>query len=507
MTSKNAIREALEREVDKLIKRHNDKVSGASLNQRRYEKRSGKSGKKSSLTTPDPWKAHIHFNPYHVRTRLDAFSRSISEKIRKNSYQLNPTLIVSVPKPTGGFREISIFSVPDAAISYWLGHRLIQRNSYRFSSYTYAYRADRNAHHAIEHLMSGIRGRDRLFVLEYDFAKYFDTIRHSYLKCILKKFFLVSDREMNLLVKFLVNPRASNITDYQAGKFENPKVGIPQGSNISLFLANVACFELDREIEQVGVTFARYADDTLVICDSYEKADQCAKLLIAHGDRSGTKINFSKSPGISLMTKGTNAEMQSKTKVDYLAHSLSSDGISISDRSIERIKRRVSKILYNNLLLQPKRGEVDKDRIGTGFHDWDLVTCVNELRRYIYGRISESALTDALTGKGRINITLCAMSFYPTVDEYGSDRLRELDGWLVDTLHRAYEKRRELLTVLKLATGPVTIDQLKSGSWYSFPQVSVETALPSFYRAWMYIRRSADVYGLEKFPSPTYDYI
>jgi hypothetical protein len=383
---------------------------------------------------------------------------------------------------------------------------LIKRNSYRFSSYTYAYRADRNAHHVIEHLMGHIRGRARLFVLEYDFAKYFDTIRHDYLQRILDEHFLISPRELHLLQKFLTCTHANSLSAYAAGTFAPRTVGIPQGSNISLFLANVACFELDREIEQVGVTFARYADDTLIVCDDYRKADACAKLLLSHGKRSGTEINFAKSPGISLLTPAINAELKSKTMVDFLAHSLSPAGVGISAKSISRIKRRVATIIYNNLLLQPKRGKVNPARLGTGFRDWDLVTCVNELRRYIYGRITEADLSLALSGIGPVNVTLCAMSFYPTVDSRGEPQLKSLDGWLVDVLARAHEKRRRTLKALGLKAAAIPRDKLINGKWYSFKKISVETKLPSFFRAWRYVKKAADLYGLEKFPSPAYEY-
>ena len=226
---------------------------------------------------------HI-FNPYYVRSRLNTIGHSIGRKIRSQSYVPRPTITVNMSKPGGGSREIAISTVPDAAVSYWLGKRLIDRNSYRFSSYSYAYRSDRNAHHAIQHLMSEIRGRNRLFVLEYDFAKFFDSIRHDYLYRMLEKYFLVSDIELNVLKAILGNQRARSVQDYQNSAFHPPlTVGIPQGSNVSLFLANVACYQLDKQIEKVGVTFARYADDTLIISDSYEKACDCANLLLSHG--------------------------------------------------------------------------------------------------------------------------------------------------------------------------------------------------------------------------------
>lgn len=506
MHGSKSIKSALAREVRKLIRRHNQVVAVSAHIRKRYEKRSGTVAGKPTSNVPAQWKAHPLFNPFHVRSRLDSIGHTIIRKMRNRTYKPEPALLLEIPKPSGGTREIAISTIPDAAVSYWLGKRLIDRNAYRFSSYSYAYRSDRNAHHAIQHLMSELRGRHRVFVLEYDFAKYFDSIDHDYLLKILDKHFLVSERERRLLKMLVKNRRARSVSDYSNGVFQSPLVGIPQGSTVSLFLANVACYELDRQIEKVGVTFARYADDTLIISDSYAKACECADLMLSHGEQSGTKINFRKSSGITMLSDASQSEIRQKRSVIFLSHELSGDGVAIAPRAIARMKKRAARIMYNNLLLQPKRQQFNTTRIGLGFRDWDLVTCVNELRRYIYGRITEASLSAGLSGNERINSTRCALSFYPLVDEEGGAVLRQLDGWLVDSLARCYAKRCGILQALGHTVSPVTIEELISGAWYSFPSVRVETKLPSFFKAWLYVNRAAKIYGLEKFPSPSYEY-
>ena len=366
MDGSRSIRAALDREVRKLIRRYNQVAASSALDRKRYQKRSGAVGLKPSSATPAQWNADPLFNPFYVRSRLDNIGHAIVHKIRTQAYEPKPSLLLEIPKPSGGTREIAISTIPDAAVSYWLGKRLIDRNAYRFSSYSYAYRSDRNAHHAIQHLMSELRGRNRVFVLEYDFAKYFDSIDHRYLFDVLKNHFLVANREKRLLHAFVKNRRARSVSDYKNDTFESPSVGIPQGSTVSLFLANVACYELDRKIEKVGVTFARYADDTLIVADSYAKACECANLLFSHGDRSGTKINFSKSPGIAVLSDDSRSEIRQKRSVIFLSHELSADGVAIAPTAITRMKKRTARIMYNNLLLQPKRQQFNANRIGPG---------------------------------------------------------------------------------------------------------------------------------------------
>jgi RNA-directed DNA polymerase len=475
---------------------------------KRYFKRSGVRGGEPVLARPKHWSAHAHFSPYYVRSRQESITHAIEKRVREMRYKPLASLAVRIPKPGGGERELSINSIPDSALSYWLGKRLIERNSYRFSSYSYAYRADRNAHHAIQHLSEAIAERSRVFVVEFDFAKYFDSIRHDYLMQVLSDYrFQIEERELALLKNLLIAPVCQSVEDYHREEWKPRTHGIPQGSHMSLFLANVACHELDRELEKVGVSFARYADDTIVVCDSYAKADACADLLMSHGDRSGTAINVSKSPGISLLAQSKVAEMRTIQSVDFLSHKLSKCGIAIADKSIIRIKKRISRIIYNNLFLQVNRRQISLARFGPGFRDWDLVTCVNELRRYIYGKITEKQLSAALIGTGRVMRTFSAMSYYPTVGAEGASALRALDGWLLGSLTRAYSRRVRLLAGLGVTLERVAAQQLITGEWYSFGEVAIESKLPSFYRSWRYAKLMAKIYGLERLPSPDYDYI
>lgn len=503
----SALRKALQREVGKLIARHNLMCQAAADHRRRFEKRSGCPAAPPNSKVPEHWSVNRRFDPYYVRSRLDRIAHGLFLHLRDRTYQPEPILLKEIPKPHGGKRVISLLTIPDAAISYALGTRLIDRNAYLFTSYTYAYRKDRNAHHAIQHLMSAIRGSSRVFVLEFDFSKYFDSIEHEYLLKTLEQHFLTSDRERELIRKLLRAPRARGVKNYIGGRHEEvPARGIPQGSTLSLFLANVACHQLDREVENNGATFARYADDTLIVCDSYDKAHRCARLVLEHGYRSGTKVNFAKSDGISLLTEQRIAEVKSKQSVDFLAHALSPVGVGLSQRSVTRMKKRISQIIQRNLLLQPSRGVISPDRVGHGFRDWDLVTCINELRRYVYGRLSNAQIESALDGTARFNLTRCAMSFYPTIDPSSAEALRGLDGWLMSTLVRAHRRRVRLLAAAGLSASAISQSELLSGSWYSYPAVRFEPQVPSLFKSWLYVRRCAQFFGLERFPSPLYEY-
>lgn len=50
--------------------------------------------------------------------------------------------------------------------------------------------------------------------------------------------------------------------------FEESKEGVPQGGPLSPILSNILLNELDKELEQRGYLFVRYADDCLIMVKS-----------------------------------------------------------------------------------------------------------------------------------------------------------------------------------------------------------------------------------------------
>ena len=356
------LKDQITRECDKLIQRHNMRVSQRKKNERRYEKKTALVPGTPATYEPHHWQLHPHFNPFYVRARVDSIAHSIIQKIRNRQYAPNPALCLPIPKPGGGNRTITIFPIPDAAVSNFLFHSLRGRNQQFFSSYAYAYRGDRSVHHAVQHLYRYIKGTARVFALNYDFSKYFDSIDHEYLKQKLRDDFHLSGKEAAALASFLSYRKAQK-EDYASGHFITNDRGVPQGSSISLFLANVACLDLDIELEREGAVFARYADDTIILCSSYEMAHRCANRMLAHGTRSRTEINFDKSEGIFLITPEPRGEMRAARHFDFLGNRISQTSVTIAARSVRRIKRRISGIIHRHLLFYPKQGLFSANRI------------------------------------------------------------------------------------------------------------------------------------------------
>ncbi len=497
------VKRLLENECKKHIKRHHKRLVINRSFQQKFTKRTGQKAKKKGNLIPGHWHLDNLFNPFYVLSNIDCLTYTIAKKIREQTYKPKPCLINTIPKMGGGDRKISVFTIPDAVVAKYLYNVLLKRNFAIFSSYAFAYRTDRNAHNAIEYLFQVVKGVPRTYVLEYDFSKYFDTISHEYLVELLENKLKITQRELYLVKQFLKYDKAEGTDKYKHKQFVQNSIGIPQGSTISLFLANIACFELDKKIETEGVAFARFSDDIVIICDTYDKAHKCANHMIAHGTFSGTKINFRKSNGISLLTEDKQAEIRAKEHFDFLGHKISNTQISLREGTIKRIKSRISNTINRHLIHYPGKYGFSKKRYSVKDEtDWDLVTCINEIRRYIYGKVSEKQLSKCLNDKNEpLVFTRCMMSFYPLVtDDY---IFRSLDGWLCGTLDKALNVRAKIIRKHVSSYKRPTKEKLISGDWYK-SKLQVETKLPSFYKSWIYTRKLVKIYGIQKFPNPEY---
>ncbi|MGO8975720.1 MAG: hypothetical protein ACLQNV_19615, partial [Steroidobacteraceae bacterium] len=146
----------------------------------------------------------------------------------------------------------------------------------------------------------------------------------------------------------------------------------------------------------------------------------------------------------------------------------------------------------------------DPKRIGDEFHDWDLVTCLNEIKNYVYGGLREVLLTEFLNSNKRIRQFKGLMSFYPLVTRV--EQFAMLDGWMVNVIRRALAERSHMIkTLADIDQSVLTQDQIISGDWYKYQHgIPLETKAPSFVLAWRVARKSYKQYGLENFENPRY---
>ncbi len=430
MTLEERIRNAIETEADKLILRYQQYHNTLHLeHQRKAQRTTGVPPK--IVETPEAWqKSRLH-NPFYVRRKAASIARSVSKKIRDGSYLPNKPFVHRVAKTGGGFRKVSVYQVPDAAISRLFYVDLLAKNKHRFSSFCYAYRNDRNVHFAIQDIAVDLQDSSRTFVAEFDFSDFFGSIKHSFL---LAQFdlngFMVS-RDDRLVIQAFLNSYGD--------------CGIPQGTSISLFLANMVCWELDKKLERCGVKFARYADDTVIWSPDYAKICEAFACIDDFSREADVKINAMKSAGISLLKKkGMPAEMAPTDSIDFLGYSLSVGYVSIKSAAVENIKSQISYILAKHLLQPLRKTPLRALIIPANDHDTALISAMAEVRRYLYGGLTSQQILNYIHGKTRRIYFKGLMSYYPLITD--AEQLKMLDGWLVSAVHRAVRERSRLLT-------------------------------------------------------------
>lgn len=416
-------------ESDKLIQRYHAYHNSLHVEHIRNLKRISDAPPKV-VERPDYWSKDAKFNPFYVKSKRKSIARSITQKLAKQSYIPNEPYIKEIPKTGGGFRHVAIYQIPDAAVSRIFYERLLEKNKHRFSAFSYAYRNDRNVHFAIQDIWLDVSRDARAFIAEFDFSDFFGSISHTYLR---KQFdcngFYISNEERTVIDAFL------NARD----------VGIPQGTSISLFLANLVCWRLDQEFERAGLKFARYADDTVIWSQSYQSICNAFTIINNFSESAGIKINPKKSDGISLLTRpGLPAELaNTKSSIDFLGYSVSVDSVSIKKASVKKIKKQISYLLYRNLI-QPLLGKKLRGLvIPSSSKDPALLTAMLQIRRYLYGGLTSQQLRNYINGRSKRIHFKGIMSFYPLINNQA--QLRDLDGWLVSTIYRSVQLRSRLL--------------------------------------------------------------
>lgn len=429
MNLEEYIAKIIKEESDKLILRYHAYHNVLHLEHLRNEKRIVSAPPKKVMK-PDYWVQDKKFNPFYVKKRSKSIARSIAKKISEQTYKPHSPYIKEIPKASGGIRKVAIYQIPDAAISRIYYDRLLAKNKHRFSSFSYAYRNDRNVHFAIQDISLDISRDARSFIAEFDFSDFFGSISHEYLRAQFdSNGFFISNEERYVINSFL----------------EDREVGIPQGTSISLFLANLVCWQLDLRIERTGLKFARYADDTVLWSPDYQKICDAFTIINEFSSSAGIQINAKKSDGISLLTKeGFPTELKStKTNIEFLGYSISVDSVSIKEASVRKIKKQISYLLYRNLI-QPLKGSKLKGLIiPSGGKDPALLTALMQIRRYMYGGLTDQQLRNYLSGRTKRIYFKGIMSFYPLVNDEG--QLRSLDGWIVSVIYRSLRLRVKLL--------------------------------------------------------------
>jgi RNA-directed DNA polymerase len=194
--------------------------------------------------------------PEYVRHHWDEVRLSLL----KGTYTPEAVRRVEIPKPAGGKRPLGIPTVLDRVIQQATAQVLGPLFEPVFSQNSYGFRPRRSGHQAVRAVQKAVQ-EGYTIAVDTDLSKFFDTVNHDVLMRLLSV--RVRDqRVMRLIARYL---HAGVSID---GHVQPTTQGVPQGGPLSPLLANVVLNELDKELEQRGHCFARYADDFIILVKS-----------------------------------------------------------------------------------------------------------------------------------------------------------------------------------------------------------------------------------------------
>lgn len=201
-----------------------------------------------------------------LRAHMNTNWSTIKTRLLEGKYIPNAIREVEIPKPNGGKRKLGIPTVTDRLIQQAISQKLSEIYDKEFSSYSYGFRPGKSAHQAVRQAEQYINEGNK-FVVEIDLEKFFDKVNHDRLMQHLSR--RIEDKQLLKLIRryltkgIMVDGVVSKRTE-----------GTPQGSPLSPILSNIVLDELDKELENRGHKFVRYADDCSVYVHSQKAANR-----------------------------------------------------------------------------------------------------------------------------------------------------------------------------------------------------------------------------------------
>lgn len=267
-------------------------------------------------------------------TSIEKYEQNLEEELKQlrqevQSWHFQPTPVkrVEIPKPNGkGTRNLGIPIVKDRVLHMAIKQVLEPILDPTFSENSYGFRPGKNQQQAVEQAKRIVES-GKEYVVDIDLSKFFDRINHDRLIHRLKAY--IDDTRVLRLIGMIL--RSGVMIE---GIKTPTEEGSVQGSPLSPLLSNVVLDELDKELEQRGLEFCRFADD----CNIFTKTERAAERIMA----SIKKFIEKK---LKLKVNEEKSKTAKSDQVKFLGMTIVKSTIAISKAALNKAMEKVKELI------------------------------------------------------------------------------------------------------------------------------------------------------------------
>lgn len=267
-------------------------------------------------------------------TTIEKYEQNLEEELKQlrqevQSWHFQPTPVkrVEIPKPKGkGTRNLGIPIVKDRVLHMAIKQILEPVLDPTFSESSYGFRPGKNQQQAVQQAKRIVES-GKEYVVDIDLSKFFDRINHDRLIHRLKAY--IDDTRVLRLIGMIL--RSGVMIE---GIKTPTEEGSVQGSPLSPLLSNVVLDELDKELEQRGLEFCRFADD----CNIFTKTERAAERIMA----SIKKFIEKK---LKLKVNEEKSKTAKSDQVKFLGMTIVKSTIAISKAALNKAMEKVKELI------------------------------------------------------------------------------------------------------------------------------------------------------------------